>query len=146
MHEKHHLAGWVKLINKVRSQSSPRVQGILPPNFSISSAGEPQNTTTSGEPEPRCTFLCVEGPYRWEATGQVTGEVWEMQVSNRNQRSEAYSYVVTSGAVFGLIWKGQMSTEVSRQHAFPEEPGFGSSLAATQSVWVRKACAFCRYL
>lgn len=88
----------------------------------------------------------MEGPYRGEATGRGTGEVRKTQVSNRNQRSEAYSYFVTSGAVavFGLIWKGQMSTEVSKQHASPEGPGFGSSLAAIQSVGVRKAFAFCR--
>lgn len=49
-------------------------------------------------------FVCGP-PYHWEAMGLVAGEMLKMQVSNRNHRSEASSYFVTSGAVvvFGLI-------------------------------------------
>ena len=66
----------------------------------------------------------------------VTGGMLKCRfLTNRNQRSEAYSYFVTSGAVlvFGLVWKEQDARRGQEITCLSRGAGFGSSLAAVQS-------------
>lgn len=135
-------------LNKVMSKSSPWVQrsrsqgGLPPPTPPSPQSGNHetphwrQNTTTSRQAQSARVAFLYGAAILLGITEPVTGEMLRRHVSTRNQRSEASSYFVTSGAVvvFGLIWKGQTSAEDRKQRAFPKGPGFGSSLAAIQSV------------
>lgn len=134
-------------IKQNQSKSSPKVQGShsqegpLPPlpqplgqGTTKHQAGD-KTQSPLAKPRAHVDFI-YEGARSPGGHGAGNSEMLKTQVSNRNHRSEASSYFVTSGAVvvFGLIWKGQTLTEDRKQRSFPKGPGFGSSLAATESV------------
>lgn len=156
LHQKHQMVGWLKQasipvrnrsLNKVRANHPPRCKGPTARRDSCPTPPQPlgQGTTKHqagdktqsplAKPRARADFI-YEGARSPGGHGAGNSEMLKTQVSNRNHRSEASSYFVTSGAVVvcGLIWKGQTLTEDRKQRSFPKGPGFGSSLAATQSV------------
>lgn len=156
MHQKQHMVGWLKQasipvrnrsLNKVRANHPPRCKGPTARRDSCPTPPQPlgQGTTKHqagdktqsplAKPRARADFI-YEGARSPGGHGAGNSEMLKTQVSNRNHRSEASSYFVTSGAVVvcGLIWKGQTLTEDRKQCSFPKGPGFGSCLAATQSV------------
>lgn len=65
-----------------------------------------------------------------------------MQISSRNQRREAYSYFVTSGAplVSGLVWKGQDARRGQEITGL----GLGPPWWPSSPFWGMEAFALCR--
>lgn len=99
--------------------------------------GKQETISSQPQPQPPEGFCLSRCQVHWEVIRLATGGILKCRfLTNRNQRREAYSYFVTSGAplVSGLVWKGQDARRGHEITCLPRGAGFGSSLVAVQSV------------